>query len=360
MDIVANNITSNKLEAEKVTINNKDVFTWFKEQISSVTQLTGTVNDLNEQITEVKNDLTDVSGKVTQLETKNSDLEGKVTTNISNITENKSHINENTQNISTLSTNVGKISTDITTNTTDITQIKNDVETISNNVSANISAISQIKTNIETISNNVTTIQSELNNVSTYCNSLKEKISSINDELSIGYFYSDETQKYENLSSCTNNADDWFIAFKPEYLGIKKGGYLSKLHIRSKTSSFNTINNTSFRLDWFINQNNQKQLEQSITTLNITEADTVYSFEFNKKVPILSADQYIYRLVPVINNDTKTKIGLALQPGDATQLTLGNNTSTTVVPAISVEFYNPVEIDNGTLTVFKHIFKKLA
>ena len=82
MDIVANNITSNKLEAEKVTINNKDVFTWFTEQISSVTQLTGTVNDLNNQITEVKNDLTDVSGKVTQLETKNSDLEGKVTTNI--------------------------------------------------------------------------------------------------------------------------------------------------------------------------------------------------------------------------------------------------------------------------------------
>ena len=50
MDIIANNITSNKLEAANVTINSKDVYTWFSEKISSVTDLTATVKNLEKDL----------------------------------------------------------------------------------------------------------------------------------------------------------------------------------------------------------------------------------------------------------------------------------------------------------------------
>lgn len=410
MDIIANNITSNKLEAANVTINSKDVYTWFSEKISSVTDLTATVKNLEKDLETAQTKLENVTNKVTNVEsfvatvetsvsknttdieaanTSITDVSSKVTTNtesisdlntsleglstkvdvnvqgISNLNTSlegiSTKVDANVQCISALNTSLTTVSSEVTEHTESISDLISSLQETNGKVTANEGEISTIKTNIADINTNITNISTDLINVSTYCTKLQEKISAVNDELDSQYIYADPVKTYQNSADCTDNANDWFIAFKPSFLGIKQGGYISKLYLRSRTSSSDSKFNVSFRLDWWTSPaaSDQGTIDTSKTTLNITEANTVYSFNFEGKAPILSADQYIYRFVPLFNGASNSRIGAAMQPGDATQLTLGSNTSATVIPAISVEFYNPTQLDDGTVKLVKHIFKKL-
>lgn len=396
MDIIANNITSNKLEAANVTINSKDVYTWFSEKISSVTDLTATVKNLEKDLETVQTQLENVTNKVTTVEssvatvetsvsknttdieatnTSITDISGKVTTNTEDISDLNTSleglstkVDTNVQGISDLNTSISDLNTSLTTvsgkvteHTESISDLSSSLQETNGKVTANEGEISTIKTNIANINTNITNISTDLINVSTYCTNLQEKISAVNDELDSQYIYADPVKTYQNLADCTDNANDWFIAFKPSFLGIEQGGYISKLYLRSRTSSSDSKFNVSFRLDWWTSPaaSDQGTIDTSTTKLNITEANTVYSFNFEGKAPILSADQYIYRFVPLFNGASNSRIGAAMQPGDATQLTLGSNTSATVIPAISVEFYNPTQLDDGTVKLVKHIFKKL-
>lgn len=399
MDIIANNITSNKLEAANVTINSKDVYTWFSEKISSVTDLTATVKNLEKDLETVQTKLENVTNKVTNVESfvatvetsvsKNTtDIEAannsitavsnKVTTNTESISvlntglEGLStKVDANVQCISALNTSLTTVSSEVTEHTESISDLISSLQETNCKVTANEGEISTIKTNIADINTNITNISTDLINVSTYCTQLKQKISAVNDELDSQYIYADPVKTYQNSAECipSADADGWFIAFKPSYLGIKPGGYISKLYLRSRVQPSTAKSNVSFRLDWWTapTTSTQGTIDTSITTLNITKNNTVYSFDFAGKAPILSADQYVYRLVPVIDGKVggnNGKIGAAMQQGDSTQLTIGADKyedakKSGFVPAISVEFYNPTQLADGTVKLVKHIFNKL-
>ncbi len=420
MDIIANNITSNKLEAANVTINSKDVYTWFSEKISSVTDLTATVKNLEKDLETAQTKLENVTNKVTNIEssvatvetsvsknttgieaanTSIADVSSKVTTNTESISDLNTSleglstkVNTNVQSISDLNTSLEVLSTKVDTNVQGISDLNTSLTTVSSKVTehtesisdlstglqetngkitANEGEISAIKTNIADINTNITNISTDLINVSTYCTNLQEKISAVNDELDGQYIYLDPVKTYQNSAECipSADADGWFIAFKPTYLGIEPGGYISKLYLRSRVQPSTAKSNVSFRLDWWTapTSSTQGTIDTSTTTLNITANNTVYEFDFAGKAPILSADDYIYRLVPVINGKVggpNGKIGVAQQQGDSLQLTIGADNyeaakNSGFVPAISVEFYNPVKQDDTSLQLFKRFFKKL-
>lgn len=330
MDIIANNITSNKLEAQNVTINNKDVYQWFSERISDFVEVTSTVNKMGDKIV-------DISSQVSSIDVVVDELTTKVETQSSAISD-------------IISSSV--ILSDGLTGITDaITTISGNISSISGDVLSNSQAISTIKADVKTISSNLTDLTTEFNN-------LTSNIQLVNEQLD-NYLYIDPVQIYQNSADCTDNSNGWFIGFTPEFLGIQPGGYISKLHIRSRTSSSASKFNVSFRLDWWISAGNEATIDRSTTTLNITEANTVYSFDFAGKAPIVSADQYIYRFVPTFGGQSNAQIGIAMQDGDSTQLTLGNLSSSNKIPAISVEFYNPVNENDTSLKLFKKFFKIL-
>lgn len=396
MDIIANNITSNKLEAANVTINSKDVYTWFSEKISSVTDLTATVKNLEKDLETAQTKLENVTNKVTNIESSVATVEisvSKNTTNIeaanTSITDISGKVTTNTESISDLNTSLEVLSTKVDTNVQSISDLNTSLTTVSSKViehtesisdlsaglqetngkvTANEGEISTIKTNIADINTNITNISTDLINVSTYCNSLKDKITAINNELD-GYVYIDPVKTYQNTIECSGDKYGWFIAFKPSYLGIEPGGYISKLYIRSVLSSNDAKSKVSFKLDWWISpaQADQGTIDTSKTTLDITETNAVYSFDFEGKAPILSADDYVYRLVPLFNGVSNKQIHLAMQQmqkADSYQLTLGSaklsvDQESGFVPAISVEFYNPVKQDDTSLQLFKRFFKKL-
>lgn len=417
MDIIANNITSNKLEAANVTINSKDVYTWFSEKISSVTDLTATVKNLEKDLETAQTKLENVTNKVTNVEssvatvetsvsknttaieaanTSIADVSSKVTTNTESISDLNTSleglsikVNTNVQGISDLNTSLEGLSTKVDTNVQSISDLNTSLTAVSSKVTehtesisdlstglqetngkvtANEGEISTIKTNITDINANITNISTDLINVSTYCNSLKDKITAINNELD-GYVYVDPVKTYQNTIECSGDKYGWFIAFKPSYLGIEPGGYISKLYIRPVLSSNDAKSKVSFKLDWWISpaQADQGTIDTSKTTLDITETNAVYSFDFEGKAPILSADDYVYRLVPLFNGVSNKQIHLAMQQmqkADSYQLTLGSaklsaDQESGFVPAISVEFYNPVKQDDTSLQLFKRFFKKL-
>lgn len=399
MDIIANNITSNKLEAANVTINSKDVYTWFSEKISSVTDLTATVKNLEKDLETAQTKLENVTNKVTNIEssvatveisvsknttaieaanTSIADVSSKVTTNTESISDLNTSleglstkVNTNVQGISDLNTSLTTVSGKVTEHIESISDLSSGLQETNGKVTANEGEISTIKTNITDINANITNISTDLINVSTYCTNLQEKISAVNDELDGQYIYLDPVKTYQNSAECipSADADGWFIAFKPTYIGIEPGGYISKLYLRSRVQPSTAKSNVSFRLDWWTapTPSTQGTIDTSITTLNITKNNTVYSFDFAGKAPILSADQYVYRLVPVIDGKVggnNGKIGVAQQQGDSLQLTIGADNyeaakNSGFVPAISVEFYNPTQLDDGTVKLVKHIFKKL-
>lgn len=396
MDIIANNITSNKLEAANVTINSKDVYTWFSEKISSVTDLTATVKNLEKDLETVQTKLENVTNKVTNVESSVATVETSVSKNTTDIeaantsiTDVSSKVTTNTESISDLNTSLEGLSTKVDTNVQSISDLNTSLTTVSSKViehtesisdlsaglqetngkvTANEGEISTLKTNITDINANITNISTDLINVSTYCNSLKDKITAINNELD-EYVYVDPVKKYQNTIECSGDKYGWFIAFKPSYLGIEPGGYISKLYIRSVLSSNDAKSKVSFKLDWWISpaQADQGTIDTSKTTLDITETNAVYGFDFEGKAPILSADDYVYRLVPLFNGVSNKQIHLAMQQmqkADSYQLTLGSaklsvDQESGFVPAISVEFYNPVKQDDTSLQLFKRFFKKL-
>lgn len=396
MDIIANNITSNKLEAANVTINSKDVYTWFSEKISSVTDLTATVKNLEKDLETAQTKLENVTNKVTNVEssvatvetsvsknttaieaanTSIADVSSKVTTNTESIYDLNTSleglstkVDTNVQSISDLNTSLTTVSGKVTEHTESISDLLSGLQETNGKVTANEGEISTIKTNIADINTNITNISTDLINVSTYCNSLKDKITAINNELD-GYVYIDPVKTYQNTIECSGDKYGWFIAFKPSYLGIEPGGYISKLYIRSVLSSNDAKSKVSFKLDWWISpaQADQGTIDTSKTTLDITETNAVYGFDFEGKAPILSADDYVYRLVPLFNGVSNKQIHLAMQQmqkADSYQLTLGSaklsvDQESGFVPAISVEFYNPVKQDDTSLQLFKRFFKKL-
>lgn len=375
MDIIANNITSNKLEAANVTINSKDVYTWFSEKISSVTDLTATVKNLEKDLETAQTKLENVTNKVTNVESSVATVETSVSKNTTaieaantSIADVSSKVTTNTESISDLNTSLTTVSGKVTEHTESISDLLAGLQETNGKVTANEGEISSIKTNIADINTNITNISTDLINVSTYCNSLKDKITAINNELD-GYVYIDPVKTYQNTIECSGDKYGWFIAFKPSYLGIEPGGYISKLYIRSVLSSNDAKSKVSFKLDWWISpaQADQGTIDTSKTTLDITETNAVYGFDFEGKAPILSADDYVYRLVPLFNGVSNKQIHLAMQQmqkADSYQLTLGSaklsvDQESGFVPAISVEFYNPVKQDDTSLQLFKRFFKKL-